>query len=73
MGSRREHPDESALENYLLGLLSPRVAKRIEQHLLACPECVEAAEEVKEYIRSMRAALDEKGKLTIATKARPAG
>jgi anti-sigma factor RsiW len=69
---RRGHPDERALEAYLLGVLPRRKARRIEEHLLACPECVEAAKEAEDYIHSMRTALDNrKGKLTIASKAKP--
>ena len=65
-----KHPDEETLQAYLLGLLPRRNAKRIEEHVLACPECVEAAKELEEYIRAMRATLDNKKK-TIARKARP--
>jgi anti-sigma factor RsiW len=69
---RAAHPDEQTLEGYLLGLLPPRKARWIEEHLLACPECVDAAKELEDYIRSMRAALDNrKAKLAIAGKARP--
>ncbi len=64
-----KHPDEETLEAYLLGLVPRRKAKRIEEHMLACPECVDAAKELEEYIRAMRATLDNK--TTIARKARP--
>ena len=64
-----KHPDEETLEAYLLGLLPLRNAKRIEEHVLACPECVDAAKELEEYIRAMRATLGNK-KAT-ARKARP--
>jgi anti-sigma factor RsiW len=68
-----EHPDEQTLEAYLLGSLSRRKVRRIEEHLLGCPECVEASEKLSDYIRSMRAALDDgKPKLTIAHRAFPA-
>jgi anti-sigma factor RsiW len=59
MRSRREHPDGRALETYLLGLLPPRKAKKVEEHLLTCPECVTAAQEMEEYIRAMRTALEK--------------
>ena len=57
---RGRHPDEQTLEAYLLGTLPPRKAKRVEEHLLVCSECIDAAKELEEYIRSMRAALDNK-------------
>jgi anti-sigma factor RsiW len=69
---RRGHPDEQTLEAYLLGSLPLRKARRIEEHLLTCPECVDAAKEVQDYISSMRTALDnQRPKLAIAGKARP--
>ena len=63
------HPDEETLEAYLLGLLPLRKAARIEEHVLACPECVDTAKELEEYIRAMREALGSKK--TIVRKARP--
>lgn len=70
--NRGGHPDEQTLEAYLLGSLPQRKTKRIEEHLLTCPECVEDAKEVEEYMRSMRKALDNKKvKLAIAGKGRP--
>lgn len=69
---RGGHPDERTLEAYLLGSLPLRKAKQIEEHVLACPECVGASEELDHYLRSMRAALgSEKPKLAIARKAPP--
>lgn len=67
---RGKHPDEETLEAYLLGLLPLRKTKRIEEHVLGCPECVDAAKELEEYVRAMRETLDNKKK-TIARKARP--
>ena len=69
---RERHPNEQTLEAYLVGSLPLREAKRIEEHVLACPECVGASEELERYIRSMRVALDlGKPKLAIARKAPP--
>lgn len=68
-----KHPDEQTLEAYLLGTLPLRKGKRIEEHLLACPECVGRSEKLEDYIRSMRAALGHQNpKLTIVRKAHPA-
>jgi anti-sigma factor RsiW len=67
-----KHPDEQTLEAYLLSSLPLRKARRIEEHLLACPECLESSEQLEDYIRSMRAALGNgKVKLTIARKTHP--
>jgi len=64
-----KHPDKETLEDYLLGLLPLRKAKQIEEHVLGCPECVDTAKELENYIRAMREALDNQKK-TIAGKAR---
>ena len=67
-----KHLDEQTLEGYLLGALPRRKAKRIEEHLLACPDCVEVSEKLEDYIRSIRTALGiGKARLTIARKAQP--
>jgi hypothetical protein len=56
-------------EAYLLGVLPLRKAVRIDEHVLACPECVDTAKELEEYIRAMREALGSQK--TIVRKARP--
>ena len=33
----------------------------LEEHLLACPSCVERAEEVQNYVEAIRAAIVEGG------------
>ncbi len=71
MRVRGGHPDEATLEAYLRGVMPPRKVRRIEEHLLTCPECVAAAEEVEVYLRAMQAALDKKkAQLAIANKTR---
>ena len=71
MRVRGGHPDEAILESYLRGLMPPRKVRRIEEHMLTCPKCVAAAEEVEVYLRAMQAALDKKkAKLAIASKPR---
>ena len=67
-GRQGDHPDEETLEAYLLGALPASKARRIEEHVLTCSECVEAATELEDYLRAMREALDHKK--TIARKAR---
>lgn len=55
-----------------MGSLPLRKARRIEEHVLECPECVDTAEEIQDYIRCIRTALGRrKTKLSIAVKARP--
>jgi len=59
-----KHPDEHTLEAYLLRSLPPRETKRIEEHVLVCSECIDTAKELEEYIRSMRATLENRKVLT---------
>jgi hypothetical protein len=46
------------LERYHLGMVieEPELAQ-IEEHLLACPECVERAERTAAYVDTLRAAI----------------
>lgn len=53
------HPDDQILEAYLLGSLPRREVKHIEEHLLACHDCVESAKRVEAYIQAMRTGLDK--------------
>jgi hypothetical protein len=66
-----EHPDENNLEKYLLGALGQTEADRIEEHLLVCHACVDKANELRDYIRSLRKTLQaEKPKARVARKGR---
>jgi hypothetical protein len=52
-----KHASEDDLELYFLNLLSDSHLDRIEQHLLVCTLCIEAAEQLSEEISLMRLAL----------------
>jgi hypothetical protein len=52
-----KHASEDDLELYFRNLLSDSHLDRIEQHLLVCTLCIEAAEQLSEEISFMRLAL----------------
>jgi anti-sigma factor RsiW len=51
------HITDTNLERYYLGMIpeGPELDK-LEEHLLACPECVDRTEETEAYVDEMRAA-----------------
>ncbi|MGD0778766.1 MAG: hypothetical protein ABSC05_38805 [Candidatus Solibacter sp.] len=53
-----EHISDHDLERYHLGMVieGPELAQ-VEEHLLACPECVERAEQCAAYVDTLRAAI----------------
>ena len=52
------HISDDNIERLLLGMIKDEAEReRIEEHLLACEKCVRRAEETREYIRTIRAAL----------------
>jgi hypothetical protein len=52
------HLSDHDLERYYLGMVveEPELAP-LEEHLLACPKCAIRAEEVSEYVDTLRAAI----------------
>ena len=53
-----EHISEHDLERYHLGMLTEEwELSGVEEHLLACPECVDRAEAAAGYVDALRAAL----------------
>jgi hypothetical protein len=52
-----KHASDDDLELYVLNLLSDQHLDRIEEHLLVCTPCIEAAEQLSEDISVMRIAL----------------
>ena len=51
----RAHISDHDLERFYLGMITAEdELARIEEHLLACPECVERARVVEEYVDAMR-------------------
>ena len=55
------HVDEDRLELYLLDLLEEPEVAAIEEHILLCPACQAAQEELHGYVQAMRAALTVAG------------
>jgi anti-sigma factor RsiW len=53
-----EHISDHDLERYHLGMVieGPELPQ-VEEHLLACPECVERAEQGAAYVDALRAAI----------------
>ena len=53
-----EHISDTALERYYLGMIpeGPELAA-LEEHLLACEDCVKRAEESDWYVDAVRAAI----------------
>jgi hypothetical protein len=52
-----KHASDDDLELYFLNLLSDPHLDRIEEHLLVCTQCIEAAERLSEDISVMRMVL----------------
>ena len=54
------HLPDHDLERYCLGMIADeRELARIEEHLLACPECAGRAQNVQEYIDALRRCMEE--------------
>ena len=57
---RTPHPTEQRLEEFVLGRLGPpdsEAATAVEEHLMICSSCVNAAERALELAQAIRAAL----------------
>jgi hypothetical protein len=53
-----EHISDHDLERYQLGIVVDEAELApLEEHLVACPECVERAEQTAEYVDTLRAAI----------------
>ena len=53
-----EHISDHDLERYHLGMVVDEAElASLEEHLLACPECVERAEQTAVYVDTLRAAI----------------
>ena len=53
----RGHIREDALERYIMGRLSVRSCASAEEHLLICAKCRMHLDDVREYIRLVKAAI----------------
>jgi anti-sigma factor RsiW len=52
------HSTDHDLERYVLGMVKDEAElERLEEHLLACAECIDRAEQTRKYIQTMKAAL----------------
>lgn len=55
-----QHIADENLERYYLGMVKDEAELApLEEHLLACPQCVERAEEAADYVDAMRAGIIE--------------
>ena len=55
-----QHISDEVLETYCLGMVNDESELALlEEHLLACPSCVERAEEAQNYVDAIRAAIVE--------------
>lgn len=52
------HISDHNLERYYLGMVKDEAELApLEEHLLACPACVERVEAIQDYVDALRAAL----------------
>jgi anti-sigma factor ChrR (cupin superfamily) len=52
-----QHPTEEVIERYLFGSLSEQESEPLEEHLLICQSCIETAEQLLSFVRSLRSTL----------------
>jgi len=62
-----EHPREDVLEEYVMSKLSEQEAVRVEEHLLVCPVCIEAARFLDDYAGAVRSVLERNAAKTRST------
>jgi hypothetical protein len=67
MDFSKEHPTEDVMERYLFGSLPDWEVEHLEEHLLVCHSCIDAAEQLLAFVSSLRTTLND------APKARAAG
>ena len=68
MEDNAQHLTEDLLEQYLFGTLPDVEIESLEEHLLVCHSCIDAAEQLLAFVQSLRSTLDN-----AAPKARAAG
>jgi anti-sigma factor RsiW len=54
-----QHPDESQIEAYSLGVLDEGFIQEFEQHLLTCHECQDRVAQMDAEVQGMQAAARE--------------
>ncbi len=52
-----DHPSEEVLERYLFGSLPESEIEQVEEHLLVCHSCIDAAEQLLAFVQSLRSSL----------------
>jgi hypothetical protein len=52
-----EHISDHDLERFHLGALNDEELSDLEEHLLICSQCVDAAEEATRYVETIRVAI----------------
>jgi hypothetical protein len=67
MEDNAQHLTEDLLEQYLFGTLPDAEVESLEEHLLVCHCCIDAAEQFLAFVHSLRSTFDN------APKARAAG
>ena len=68
MNDNAQHINEDLLEQYLFGTLPDVEIESLEEHLLVCHSCIDAAEELFAFVQSLRSTFD-----SAAPRARVAG
>ena len=58
MKDNAQHINEDLLEQYLFGTLPDVEIESLEEHLLVCHSCIDAAEELLAFVQSLRNTLD---------------
>ncbi len=54
----KEHPTEDMLEQYLFRSIPDSDVEQLEEHLLVCHSCVDAAEQLLIFVESLRNTLE---------------
>lgn len=68
MEDNTQHINEDLLEQYLFGILPDVEIESLEEHLLVCHSCIDAAEQLLAFVQSLRSTL-----VDVAPRARVAG
>lgn len=58
MEDNAQHINEDLLEQYLFGTLPDVEVESLEEHLLVCHSCIDAAEQHLTFVQSLRSTLD---------------
>src|SRR3989442_9919861 len=70
MESIRQHPAEEILAGYLFGLLPDCEIEPVEEHMLVCHACLDAAEQLLAFVQSLRSTLKQAPQVRVAADQR---